>query len=153
MKYLDAYFRENYNKLVKMARYRVDGYSLASAEDAVQEAFYRACRYHRTFREGEDLNNWFRGILHNTINTIKEGERNRGVVYRDDLETRVVEIQDKLEVPTHVSELLHSASSRDQEILNMRFFFGFKTREIHELLNVSHDVVRDVIRRFKTKLR
>ena len=153
MKELDPYFRENYKNLIKIARSRVGGYSLSLAEDAVQEAFLRACRYHRAYKRAESLDHWFKGILYNTINNIKGQERDRGVVYRDDLESTFHVTNDIIEVPVEVSELLERSSSRDQEILNMRFFFGFKTREIHELLNVSHDVVRDVIRRFKAKLR
>jgi RNA polymerase sigma factor (sigma-70 family) len=122
------------------------------AEDAVQEAFCRAIRYHRTYNKDESLDNWFKSILYNTINAIKGEERDRGVVYRDDLENMPYVAQDKAELPPSITKLFKRASTRDQEILSMRFFFGFKTREIHELLNVSHDVVRDVIRRFKEKL-
>jgi transposase len=44
-------------------------------------------------------------------------------------------------------------SNRDQAILNHYFFYGMKSREIHEMLGVSHDVVRDVIRRFRSRLK
>lgn len=152
MKELETYFRENYNSLVKIARRRVGGYSLSLAEDAVQEAFCRALRYQRTYK-GDDLDVWFRSILHNAVNQIKGQERDRGVTYRDDMESDLLVNQERIELPASVGEALSRSSERDQEILNMRFFFGFKTREIHELLNISHDVVRDVIRRFKERLR
>lgn len=153
MQTLEKYYRENYDKLIKIARCRVGNYNLYLAEDAVQEAFYRACRYHRSYKKEDSLDHWFKGILYNTINTIKGEERNKGIVYRDDIDSGSYIPNDMLEVPASVSELLGRATNRDQEILNMRFFFGFKTREIHELLNISHDVVRDVVRRFKAKLR
>lgn len=153
MQTLEKYYRENYNLLVKTARCRVGNYNLALAEDAVQEAFCRAIHYHRTYNKEENFDSWFRTILYNTINRMKGEERDRGIVYRDDLENIPHVVHDKVEIPLSVTELLSRVRGRDREILTMRFFFDFKTREIHELLNVSHDVVRDVIRRFKAKLR
>lgn len=152
MKELETYYRENYTTLIKIARSRVGGYSLSLAEDAVQEAFCRALRYQRTYK-GDNFDAWFKSILYNAVNQIKGQERDKGVVYRDEIESDVLVHQERIELPIEVGEAMHRSTDRDQEVLRMRFLFGFKTREIHELLNISHDVVRDIIRRFKERLR
>lgn len=150
--HLDEYFRTNYKKLIQFARRRVGNYSLASAEDAVQEAFTRACKYYRTYNRSEVFDAWFKSILSNCVNQIKRDERNMGVVTDDEVED--------IGGPPHVivfSKEVESAfkalTTRDQHIINNYFFYDLKSREISELLNVSHDVVRDVIRRFRVRVR
>ena len=141
----------NYTNLIKSARKNVGNYSLPNAEDAVQEAFVRACMYFRSYDRNEDLDKWFRKILRNCINRIRNEERNNGVVYRDTDDIYVHEEENDTieEVEFHYKFV----SERDQQILNMRFTHGFKTIEIATMLNMSHDVVRDVIRRFKIRVK
>lgn len=150
---LEAYYRDNYKRLIKNARRRVGNYSLASAEDAVQEAFLRACKYYRTYNSGESFDGWFAGILTNCINQIKRDERDMGVVNRD--EEVVSEDTNPVGIvyTKEVERLFAMVKPRDQEILNSYFFHGMKTREISELMNISHDVCRDVIRRFRIKVK
>lgn len=150
-KLLEKYFKENYTNLIKSARKNVGNYSLPNAEDAVQEAFVRACMYFRSYDRNEDLDKWFRKILRNCINRIRNEERNNGVVYRDtdDIYIHEEETDTIEEVEFHYKFV----SERDQQILNMRFTHGFKTIEIATMLNISHDVVRDVIRRFKIRVK
>lgn len=150
-KLLEKYFKENYTNLIKSARKNVGNYSLPNAEDAVQEAFVRACMYFRSYDRNEDLDKWFRKILRNCINRIRNEERNNGVVYRDtdDIYIHEEETDTIEEVEFHYKFV----SERDQQILNMRFTHGFKTIEIATMLNMSHDVVRDVIRRFKIRVK
>lgn len=152
-KALTKYFKENYNTLVKIARRRVGNYSLELAEEAVQEAFFRACKYYKAYNENESFDNWFRGILYNCINQIKRDERNGGAVNYSDIDDyHHTEMKDII-FSKEIEEALDNSSIRDQKILNMYFFDGWKSREISEFLIVSHDVVRDVIRRFRMKVK
>lgn len=147
---LTTYFNDNYTRLVKIARRRVGGYSLANAEDAVQEAFARACQYYGSYKRSDNLDGWFNGILRNCINQIKRQEQTQGVCY-----TEVEDIAAEpatLVVSQNVIDTIDSLSDRDGKIVQMYFFDGYRTREIGELLQVNHDVVRDVIRRFRIKL-
>lgn len=150
---IEAYYKENYNRLVKLARKRVGNYSLPNAEDAVMEAFSRACKYFRTYNTGESFDYWFKGILHNCINQIKKDERDKGVVVRDDVEQMPVTETRQVVFTKEVESVMNSMSQRDQEVLNMYFFYGYKSIEIAKLTSVSHDSVRDIIRRFRIKLR
>jgi RNA polymerase sigma factor (sigma-70 family) len=148
---LDTYYRENYDKLIKMARRRVPNYCLYAAEDAVQEAFTRATKYFRTYNRGENFDGWFKGILSNCINQIKKDERDRGVVSYDELPEIASEPR-TIVFTKEVESMLKVLSKRDKDIVSMYIFHDFKSREISELLSVSHDVVRDVIRRFRQRV-
>lgn len=149
---LEAYFRENYDNLIKTARRRVGNYSLHNAEDAVQESFVRALKYFRTYNESEDIDGWFKGILYNVISYLKGQERDQGVVYSDE----PASIGGALEKLIFAEEIKHSfkkMNKRNKEILSNYFFYGMKTREISEMLVIPHDVVRDVIRRYRPRVK
>jgi len=149
---IETYYRENYKRLVKIARSRVGDYSLPLAEEAVQEAFARACKYYRTYDRGVPFDGWFKKILYNAINQLKSQERDGGAVYNEDeAEAHVPQVT--VAFTKEVIDLLNQSKERDLEILNMYFFYGFKTREVSEVMNISHDVVRDVIRTFRKKLK
>lgn len=150
---IEAYFRSNYKQLIKTARRRVGNYSLQSAEDAVQEAFARAFKYYRTYNSNESFEAWFSGILTNCINQIKRDERDMGVVNRDEEVENIGASNSTIVFTKEVENLFSKVKPRDQEILNCYFFHDLKSREIAELHNISHDVVRDVIRRFRQKVR
>lgn len=149
---LETYFRENYDNLIKTARKRVGNYSLHNAEDAVQEAFVRALKYFRTYNESEDIDGWFKGILFNVINYLKGQERDQGVVYNEGA-TPIGGALEKLIFVEEIDNTLKRSSRRDQAILSNYFLDGMKSREISELMHVSHDVVRDVIRRYRSRVR
>lgn len=150
---IEVYYRENYNKLIKVARNRVGNYSLYNAEDAVMEAFSRACKYISSYNRGENFDKWFKGILYNCINQIKKDERSKGVTTRDEVENLPAVQMEQVVFTKEVESVLNSMSMRDQEVLNMYFFYGYKSIEISKLTSVSHDSVRDIIRRFRAKLR
>lgn len=150
---VEKYFRENYDRLVKLARKRVGNYSLPNAEDAVQEAFSRACLYFRSYDKEKNFDDWFKGILSNCINKIKKDERDKGVVVSNDIEELPTVETRQVIFTKEVESVLNSVSQRDQEILNMYFFYGYKSIEISNLKGVSHDVIRDVIRRFRIKIK
>lgn len=147
---LTEYFKLNYSKLISVARRRVGNYSLHNAEDAVQEAFCRACLYYKSYNDKDDLNRWFRSILTNCINQIKKEERERGVSSSDVEEVAAEPV--RFALSQNILDLIKSLSPRDQRIIVMYFTQGYRSREVHEILGVSHDVVRDVIRRFRIKL-
>lgn len=149
--FVEAYYRENYTALIKLARRRVGNYSLVLAEEAVQEAFARAIKYFKTYRSASSFSDWFRRILYNTINQLKTQEMNGGVTMTENEGETTTQIN--ITFTKEVVDLLNQCTPRDMEILNNYFFYGFKTREISELMNISHDVVRDRIRTFRERAR
>ena len=152
--FVEAYYRENYTVLIKIARRRVGNYSLVLAEEAVQEAFCRALKYFKSYKHEDLFEYWFKRILYNTINQLKTQEMNGGATSdeRDGVNYGSTSTPN-LTLTKEISDLLEKASDRDKEILNNYFFYGFKSREISELMNISHDVVRDRIRTFRERLK
>lgn len=149
--FVDAYFRENYKRLLKFARKRVGNYNLQLAEDALQDAFYKACKYFRSFSKTDgDFDEWFGRILVNSINDQKRAEINQGRVKEGAPDHDYI-----VTVPftKEVIDALDKQPLRNQEILNMYFFYGYKSREVAEFMSISHDVVRDVIRMFRKRVR
>lgn len=147
--FIETYFKENYDKRVKFARKRVGNYDLYLAEEAVQEAFCRALKYFKAFNHEEDFDNWFGKILVNCINDLKRIERDKGVNHRQDRGDYITTVPFTKEV----IELFNKETERNQNILNMYFFYGYKSREVAEFTHISHDVVRDVIRTFRKRVR
>lgn len=148
---IESYYRGNYPLLIKIARRRVGDYNLYLAEEAVQEAFYRSLKYFRTYNATEDFGIWYKRILINTVNEIKWKERNAGVC--DDEEREDLGFSGDVVFTKEILNLLGKQSKRNLDILNMYFFYQYKSREIAEYMNMSHDVVRDVIRTFRKKAR
>lgn len=148
---IEAYYRENYTVLIKIARRRVGDYSLVLAEEAVQEAFSRVLKYYKTYKEADSFDSWFKRILYNCIHDIKRQEKDRGVTTKEEDEETTS--QGDVAFTKEVLDLLGKQKPRDLEILNMYFFYGFKSREVAELSRVSHDVVRDVIRTFRKRVK
>lgn len=146
---LEYNYRLNYKTNVKYARSRVGDYRLDLAEEAVQEAYYRAIKYIDSCTNEAEFINWFSRILINCINDIKNDERDRGVSYNDEIE---VVSNTPVNYSVEITDLINKEKPRDKEILTMYFLYDFKSKEISEFLIVNHDVVRDVIRRFRKRV-
>lgn len=148
--FIETYYRENYKERLKFARKRVGGYNLALAEEALQEAFYKALKYFPTYNMEEDFEAWFGKILINCINDIKRIEGDRGVNRTETPENDYVAT---IPFTKEVLDLFSHETPRNQEVLNMYFFYGYKSREVAEFMHISHDSVRDIIRTFRKRVR
>lgn len=148
--FIETYYRENYKERLKFARKRVGNYNLALAEEALQEAFCRALKYFPTYDPKEDFEAWFGKILINCINDVKRIEGDRGVSHSD---TSGNDYITTIPFNKEVVELFDKETPRNQEVLNMYFFYGYKSREVAEFMHISHDSVRDIIRTFRKRVR
>lgn len=149
---IETYYRNNYDSLIKIARRRVGNYSLSLAEEAVQEAFSRAIKYFSSYRREEQFDKWFKRILNNCINYIKNVERNRGVTFNLNVEIEELEVAKPFEVPVNILQAISRLSKRDEEIIRMYFFYGFKSREIAEFMGIQHNNVRQIILLFRRSI-
>lgn len=154
MEIIEKYYRENYEKLVWYAFYRVGNRSIAAAEDAVQEAFTRAVKYYKAYDPSKPFEGWFRRILQNAIHQVKEEEQNRGVVSQEIIKEAPIAIKTRSVTLSKeiMDELKNNVSERDREILEAYFFYGLKTREIAEIVPVSHSNVRYIISKFRERI-
>lgn len=149
--FIETYYRENYKERLKFARKRVGNYNLALAEEALQEAFYKALKYFSTYNKEDNFDNWFGRILVNCINDVKRIEMERGVYHSiNERDSDYITIIPK---NRELIDLLNKESPRNQEIIKMYLLDEFKSREVAEFLHINHDVVRDVIRTFRKRVR
>ena len=150
---VEKFYRKNYDRLIKYARSRVGGYSLPLAEDAVQEAFARALRYYRAFNERNGtFEEWFSGILRNTINYIKSIEQNQGITRTEEQAVVNDKRMKAVILSKEIIDELKHVSDRDRSVFEAYFFYGLKTREISEIMPISHSNVRYLISKFREKM-
>lgn len=150
--FIETYYREHYKERLKFARKRVGDYNLALAEEALQEAFYRALKYYKAYDKNENFDHWFGKILVNCINDVKNTERDQGRTDHHDT-SHVIEKEETLTRSKIAISQLNKEKPRNQEILRLSFFLGYDSREVSDFMGISHDVVRDVIRTYRARVR
>ena len=148
-KLIEDHYRENYRKLVKRTTWRVPYRAEHLAEECVQEAYTRAVKYEKVFnKDRENFNTWFDAILRNTINDCRTVEKDKGatVEITDDC-TPIT--PDRKERMMAIHYLKNMESNSKQRVLSLFLLYGFKTREISELLGIKHNTVRQTISRWR----
>lgn len=151
--FIETYYRENSNKLIKFARKRVGNYCLYLAEEAVQEAFFKALKYYRAYDKEGDFDKWFGKILTNCINDIKNNERDRGVNHSKEIDDQKDMSIEPRAITKELSDLIATQKPQHIEILTMYFLQGFRTKEIAEYLSMSDDRVRYFVSSFRKRVR
>lgn len=141
--HVEQHFRENYDTLVK----RIKARSCSVPEDVVQEAYYRALKYYKSYSKDKDFDRWFNTILNNSLRSVKLEERERGIVRAVDEET----LEDTVdEASEFVKELIQEIpDGREKQILVMYYILGFRTRDISEYMGLSHSNVRIILMRWR----
>lgn len=150
---LTAYFEKDYNKLVKKVSRRAG--TPENAEDVVQEAFYRACKYWNSRENVQDIKSWFGVILSNACKDKVREDRMMGMT---------VELEEDHQDPVRMSEHNHDTAERivalirakahpQSEVLRLYYEKGYKPAEIREILDVEHGTIRQAIWRFKEEVK
>lgn len=152
-KVIDAYYRENYDDLVKKLTYRLG--NTQNAEDAVQEAFTRAVKYYESCNV--DFTRWFRVLLSNVIKDAQKDLRMAGLTKNID------DVVEELEpiIPNHVKDYFRNHVDRlsgekksyNKEIIRLHVLFGYTTKEVSEALGLSHSTVRNSLVEFTKEVK
>src|SRR3546814_8875926 len=100
-KVIDAYYRENYDSLVKRLSYRLG--TRENAEDTVQEAFTRAVKYYESC--SVDFDRWFKVLLANAVKDAQGDIRTAGLTKSIDDATDELEPIIPNRSEEHTSEL------------------------------------------------
>jgi RNA polymerase sigma-70 factor (ECF subfamily) len=133
----------------------------AEAEDAVQEAFVKAYRALRRFREGAAFRPWLLAIVTNEARN-----RRRSVARADRLTLRVAEVRpsgDAAPSPeaaalleeerTLLVEALNSMREEDRLVVGYRYLLGLSEAETAEALGVPKGTVKSRLARSLGRLR
>lgn len=148
---IEEHFRQHRQKLVKLMTFRAG--SPEAAEDIVQEAFYRALRYHRSCRP-EEFNNWFNAIMFNALRDYKREEAGRS-------EDEFVEGEEEGQpcpafhgqVEREVHALIAAKPDVQREVLELHVQHGFTARDIADITPHSYANCHKIIQRFREELR
>lgn len=156
-KEIDRYYRENYRtKVAIISRVLRD---MSSAEDVVQEAFFRALKFHKSFDPKlGSLDKWFNSIM---FNCLREHQRNmKGFHHSDSATISCEDVLGNIDV-IHGTDKQSYLYSKIREVKNpehkrvlMLFFrLGYTSKEISQIESgMSQSNVTTIVHRFKEGL-
>ena len=158
---VEALFREYHPRVYAYVRYRIAG--LAEAEDLTSEILERAFTHLASYdaRKGA-FSTWLFRIAHNTwVNHLKQRQRRNPhhVALAEELEDLVANEPTPEQAVLHKEEtaqllkFLGTLSSRQQEILSLRFAGRLTNREIARILRMNERTVSVTVLRALRKLR
>ena len=149
-KQIEKHYIENKDSLVKRVRFRTG--SIHSAEDVVQEAYYRALG---SFINGTNIDFWLSRILSNTLKDWMQAERELGGM--DDIEENEGEPIDDPSIPTHVKleikMAINELSPAHREVVELNLIHGFDLRHIAQITDLKYKNVALIMDRFKSGLK
>lgn len=135
------------------------------ARDAAQEAFLKAYRYLKSFKQDQDFAAWLYQI---TVNACRDIARKRGaagqftsfeterelgnfdsLASRDDVEATAIASQER----ALITEALQSLSKKEREAIVLRDLEGLPTDEVARILGSSQTTVRSQISTARAKIK
>jgi RNA polymerase sigma factor (sigma-70 family) len=151
---IEAHYNKNFGKFVKILSNRAG--SVHNAEDVVQESFYRALKYRKSFNpELEELGAWFNKIMNNALRNSKLNERRMGmsVEYTEDMDEVVDLLEWEEDMIKQVKADINSRPEQVRQVLQLYIFQQYKPREIAQVLDMSNGYIRTIAKDFKIEMR
>ena len=151
-KLLEAHYRENFDRMVKMLSRKAG--QQANAQDVVQDGYVRALEYSGTFDDSLDFGDWMNTIFQNSLKDFLKVERRRGMT----LETAARAVQRSQPDVTKQIEVgeydvfINERSWLEQEILRSHFYKQETIREIADKLHIGQTGVYRVVETFRNSL-
>jgi RNA polymerase sigma-70 factor, ECF subfamily len=128
----------------------------SDAEDAVQEAAFRAWRARDRLRAGSDPAPWLKTIVTRTaLDLARERARRTGLPIEEHsaLGPSAEESLVRAEVLTTIGSAAEHLSPNSRRVFMLHDLAGFSSHEIAHLDNLSYDTVRTRLRRARMSLR
>jgi len=147
---IETHFREKNNIIVK----KIAGHmgNMFNAEDVVQETYYRACKYWKTFNEELSFNTWFGTLLNNAVKDYFKAEMGRGMSGDDppDLNypTRMFQ---RIEIG-EMMKRIEAEEPRISRILKLYIIEELRSKEVAEIVPESAANIRKIVQRFRDGL-
>ena len=145
-------FEEHYPKIFKATLLFCDDYHLA--EDATQEAFYRAYNKLHKLRDKNKFDAWVYVIATNIIKT--EYKKNKNFKTTDNSTLDEMNLNNHLEALETKEEVLNTLRKLNYEhrqVLILKYIFGFSLADIAEKTNVMEGTVKSRLYRAKQKFK
>lgn len=154
---IEREYRRSFNERVKYVMAR--RMSKEDAEDVVQETFYRALRYMNTYNPHlQKLPVWLDVIMNNSIKKYKHANMTGDYSFTEDMEEEVCEFEhersltDKENI-SMVLEELSKLTTQQRNVLYAHHILGHTQRDCTMIFDMSLSMVRQVVHRFKVRLR
>lgn len=127
--------------------------SEADAEDIVQEAYYRALKYHKSCIDGAE-DKWFSRILNNCLRDYKNAQMGHPVEEPDNEET------DSISCPHYPEQIMREVLQRinrkdgvQREVLKLHFEQDYSPIDISRITDYTYAQCHQIIHRFREELK
>ncbi|MBS4031252.1 MAG: RNA polymerase sigma factor [Clostridiales bacterium] len=147
-------FEANYPRVFRVVFLYCGSYNLA--EEATQEAFFRACKNLHQLRDKASFSAWVTTIA---INIIKTDYNKQAKIRFVDFEKVAHELAcnrndyEIIELKEEVRYMLNSLDDDHKEVLILRYMFDLSLNQISEMKKLSNGAVKSRLFRAREKLR
>jgi RNA polymerase sigma-70 factor (ECF subfamily) len=153
---LSDLYEEYYDKIARYVYVHIG--SKEEAEDIAGEVFLKALKSLKSYRErGVPMQGWLFRIAHNlTVDYLRKADKRRTVPSDSVVLTANDNPMDTAEKNIEferVTEAMEQLTTEQREVINLRFFGGFSSKEVGGILGKSNGSVREMQRAAIEKLR
>ena len=153
---LAGLYEEYYDKLAHYVYVRIG--NREEAEDIAGEVFLKALKSLESYKEqGIPMQGWLFRIAHNlTVDYIRKADKRRTVPIDSVIltgEDNPVDAAEKNIEFERVTEAMKELTIEQREVINLRFFGGFTSKEVGDILSKSDGAVREMQRAAIEKIR
>lgn len=148
---IEEHYRANRQRLVKRLSFRAGSHE--DGEDIVQEAYYRALKYQKSF-DGSNFDRWFNTILVNTLREHKNAMKGYSTAEYDENEEEAAPcVLMPRRIMLEVFASIKQRPAAQQEILMLFFEQEYTAKDISKILPYSYAQVHQTIQRFRNELK
>ena len=124
----------------------------AKVEDCIHDTFLNILNYKENIKEIKNVKAYlFRSFRNQAIKIIKANNLEFNLI--DSTIPYEEDISNKEELLSELKKSILQLSSREREIIYLKYFQGFNNMEISELLDIKYQTVRNILAKAIKKLR
>jgi RNA polymerase sigma factor (sigma-70 family) len=147
---IEQHYLDNRRKLVKRLSFAAGD----CAEDVVQEAYYRALKYSKSYKPEFTLDKWLNQILNNCLKEHKNTERGfSSVTFEEEDQEGIACTGMGERIIAEIDELISTKSLVQIEVLTYAMQQGYTAKEISELTEYTYANCHQIVHRFRQELR
>jgi len=152
---LSIFFKEEYIVLVK--RIRARGMQKCDAEDVVQEAFYRALKYSKTYdKERQKIGAWFNTILNNAFKDYRHANFTGEYSFREEDEEIGGELEEftfNKQVVKEIEQYISTLPEEERNVLHSVFIIGYSYKACVQVFGIPFARVQFILQEFRKEMR
>lgn len=147
---IEQHYLTHRRNLVKRMSFAAGDY----AEDVVQEAYYRALKYAKSYNPQFSLEKWFSQILNNSLKEHKNTEKGfSATVFEEDDQEGVSCTGMGERILAEVYDLISTKSKVQIDVLTYSCQQGYTAKEVSELTEYTYANCHQIIHRFRQELK